>query len=290
MIDHFRTHSGFWRRLAYGGARYGPRFWVRYSPPLFGVTFSLLLRRERVKVLDNLRRIHGSRFALSEAYDVIRTFASFASCLAESLAAERPEAEKAECRVFGEERLQAALAEHRGVIVVTAHAGPWDAAARLLANRVRAEVMVVMKRENDGSARSLHDDVRRQAGVTVSHIGADALDGLPLLAHLRKGGVVALQLDRIASERRTFDVTLFGERFFVPQGPFQLASLAQAPIVPLFAHRLGYFKYQLFVGEPLRLKRRASLCELTMAANSATSQMEQFLRAHPTQWFHFSLG
>lgn len=290
MLERFSATTGFWRKLAYGGARYGPRFWVRYSPPLFGVTFGALLSRERASVRHNLRRIHGRRSVLAEAVDICRTFASFASCLTESLAGERPEAQTAQCRVLGEERLRQALARQSGLIVVTAHAGPWDAAARLLSNRLGANVMLVMQREDHEVARDLHDRVRQMGGVTVLHVGADALDGLPMLRHLRAGGVVALQLDRSLSGGRTLSTTLFGERFMVPRGPFQLAALAEAPIMPLFARRLGYFKYELLVGQPLLVRRRAELSELSRAAQRITAQMEQFLRSCPTQWFHFNGG
>ena len=59
-----------------------------------------------------------------------------------------------------------------------------------------ARVVLVMAAEPDAEARALHDEVRRRAGITVLSVGATPLDALPLLRHLRQGGVAAFQLDR----------------------------------------------------------------------------------------------
>ena len=121
------------RRLAYGGARYGPRFWVKYSPTFFGLAFACALPAERAKIRGSLRMLLGRRSGVEEHLDVLRTFVAYAHCLTESLAVERPEAVAAVPTVRGAEHLRAALAGGRGAIIATAHAGAWDAAARFLA-------------------------------------------------------------------------------------------------------------------------------------------------------------
>ncbi len=274
------------RRLAYAGARYGPRPWVKYSPPLFGLAFSGMLPAYRRAVLDNLRKIYGPRPAPLEAVDVARTFASYASCLAEALAVGRGELRDATPRVRGGAELHQLL-QRGGLLFVTAHVGPWDAAAHLLRRDLKAEVMVVMAREPDEKARSLHDSVRADAGVRVLHVGEHPLEALPLLRHLRQGGVVAAQLDRPGSSAKVVEVQLFDAPFAVPEGPFSLAALAQVPVVPLFARRIGFFDYELTAGKPIRLSRRPSPKDLRAAAQSASEEMERFIRANPTQWFHF---
>src|SRR6185503_4370663 len=101
--------------------------WVKYSPPVFGLAFGLLLGDQRRAIRRNLEHIRGPKNALAEQLDVAKTFASYASCLAEGLGADRPEAASAEHRIIGEEHLREALARERGVIIATAHVGPWDA-------------------------------------------------------------------------------------------------------------------------------------------------------------------
>jgi KDO2-lipid IV(A) lauroyltransferase len=276
------------RRLAYLGARYGPSFWVKGSPPWFGTFFALALPDVRRRVRDNLRWIHGERPSSIERRDVRRTFTDYAACLAESLAAGREDSRRARVRVLGAEHLRQAVATGRGAVVVTAHAGPWDVAARYFTDEFGAKVAMVMEAEPDESARALHDDVRRRSGVEVLRIGEGPTDGLSVLRHVRSGGIAAFQIDRSAPSRRNVVTRLFGRDFEVPEGPFRLARLAGAPLIPLFAVREGYFDYTIEVEPAIALGPSASSEALGEAAQSAARALERFVRAHPTQWFHFA--
>ena len=279
--------SAFWRRLAHAGARHGPLFWLKYSPPVFGVAFALALREQRRKVRDTLRWVQGDQGLVREQRQLFATFIEYAQCLAEGLAVERPEAERAVHRLSGAQFLHAALAGGRGALLVTAHAGPWDAAAKLLSSSIDRPAVVVMEGEADPNAQELHDGVRTRAGVRIVHVGGHPLDGLPLLRELRAGGVVAVQLDRGAPSGRGISVQLFGRDFVVPEGPFRLAALAGAPIVPLFARRSGHFEYDLVAYPAIELPRNAREPELKVAAQTATDAMARFIAQYPTQWFHF---
>jgi KDO2-lipid IV(A) lauroyltransferase len=173
-------------------------------------------------------------------------------------------------------------------VLVTAHAGPWDVAARFFTAEFGAKVAMVMEAEPDESARTLHDDVRRRSGVEVLRVGEGPTDGLSVLRHVRSGGVAAFQIDRSAASRRSVATSLFGRTFPVPEGPFRLAELAGAPVIPLFAVREGYFDYTIEVEPAIALGPGGSSESLAEAARTAASALERFVRAHPTQWFHFS--
>jgi lauroyl/myristoyl acyltransferase len=269
------------------GARHGPSAFVRLSPPLFGALFALALPDLRARVLRNLRAVRGIRRPLGENRDVMATFAEYASCLAESLGAERREGAAARVDVVGGEHLRRVLAAGQGAVLVTAHVGPWDVAASLLARDFGADVAIVMEREPSAEAQAIHDALRRRQGVTVLTIGETELDALPVLRHLKRGGLVAFQLDRAPPSARVLVAELFGRAFPVPEGPFRLAAIARVPVVPLFAFRLGYFSYGVEVFgaiEPVAHAGREALEEM---ARRALGAMERFIRAHPTQWFDF---
>jgi phosphatidylinositol dimannoside acyltransferase len=276
------------RRLAYGGARYGPRAFVEHSPALFGALFACLLPRERARIRESLSVARGERTGLAEHLDVLRTFVAYAHCLTESLAMERPEAKVAEPHVLGGDHLRGALVGGRGCVIVTAHTGAWDAAARWLVRDHGLDVMLVMAAETDAHARAFHDGLRARLGVRVAHVGGHPLDALPVLRHLRRGGVVAVQLDRIATRETSVPVTLGGRPFEVPAGPFHLAMHARVPIVPVFTRRLGYFRHEIHVRTPIFAAPSSGEAGVALAAAAATAEMERFLRENPTQWFHFS--
>ncbi|HEY3497402.1 MAG TPA: lysophospholipid acyltransferase family protein [Polyangiaceae bacterium] len=282
--EPIRHRSALLRRLAFAGARYGPSWFVRYSPPLIGAAFALALPEARRRVRDSLRLVLGPRAAGWEQLDVLRTFSGYASCLAESLGAGRPEGRRARVLLKGGGQLRALLRAGHGAVLVTAHIGPWDVAAQLLAAELGSRVAVVMEAEPDAAARALHDSVRRTSGLEVLSIGSSPLDALGVLRHLRGGGLVAFQIDRPAPSARSLPATLFDRPFLVPEGPFRLAALAGVPVLPLFSSRSGYFSYEIESGPPILCPKKA---ELEPMAREAVARMERFILAHPTEWFHF---
>jgi KDO2-lipid IV(A) lauroyltransferase len=159
-----------------------------------------------------------------------------------------------------------------------------------LSSAFPAKVVLVMAAERDPAARALHDEVRQRGGVEVLAVGETPLDALPLLRHLRAGGVAAFQLDRSAPSARVLEVSLFGRPFAVPEGPFRIAALARVPVLPLFAARRGYFSYQIEIGAPLDCQPQASEADLVRVARGCAQRMQRFIMAHPTQWFDFGQG
>lgn len=288
--SHPKNHERlFWRRLAHWGASRGPEWWVRYSPPFFGAAAAVLVPEARRAVLQNLRRVRGPATPARDAREVLETFATYASCLAEVLSNDAPGGPRApHATVYGERFVKRALAHGRGLVIVTAHTAGWESVGPLLSRDFDVQMMLVMFPEPDARARAIHDRARQRTGVRIAHVGDDPLASLPLLSHLRAGGIVSLQLDRIVPGMRTRRTTLLGADGQVPEGPLRLAQLSGAPIIPVFCARTGYRQYVIEVFEERTLRRNASEAELDETALHVASSMSRFLRAHPTQWFHFA--
>jgi lauroyl/myristoyl acyltransferase len=281
-------HDSYWlRKLAYAGARYGSTHFVRTGPVAIGAIFSGILPKYRRIVRANLRRIYGQRGVWQENRDVTKTFVDYACCLTESLGFERMNPKDIVYNLVGRPSLDSVLSQTAGFIVATAHVGAWDSAAMHLRQMTGRPVLVVMTRESDPAARTFHDSIRTRQGVEVAHVGQNAFEGLKLLKHLRRGGIIAVQLDRLPESSRALEILLFKQRFEVPRGPFQLASLASVPIIPVFCARIGHFEYEIHVNLPIVIDRRANVDRLTAAAQEAMAALEEFLRKYPTQWFHF---
>jgi len=288
LLDDLRRHDSlFWRRAIDFGVSHGPDAWVRYSPPVFGVAFAAALPRHRRAVRQNLRRALGPRSAAREVLDVARVFASYASCLTETFIAGTDGGRRLIGRCINDQNYMAAEAEGKGVILATAHIGGWQVAGSVLLAAHPADVLVVMRRERDQRAQELQDAVRRRTGVRIVHVGDDPLDALPIVAHLRNKGVVAVQVDRVPAGMRGRTADLFGAPFSVPEGPLRLSAVSGAPLVPVFTRRVGFMEYEVHIAAPIHLSRRPSEAELDAAAQRVLREMESFVRANPTQWFHF---
>jgi KDO2-lipid IV(A) lauroyltransferase len=288
LWDDLRRHDSLlWRRAIDAGVTHGPDAWVRYSPPIFGLAFAAALPRQRRAVRDNLRRALGPRPALAEARDVAAVFANYASSLTDAFVAGSGRGDPLKVCCPDERPVEEALREGKGVILATAHTGGWQVAGLELMSLHGADLWVVMRNERDQRAQALTDEKRARAGVRVVHVDDDPLGALALLGHLRRGGVVAMQIDRLPLGMRGRKSELFGMPFFVPEGPLRLASVSGAPIVPVFTRRLGYMEYDVRVAPPVRLPRRPSPDDLDRAARAVLHAMEDFVRDNPTQWFHF---
>ncbi|WP_437282858.1 lysophospholipid acyltransferase family protein [Sorangium sp. So ce375] len=288
LFSDLRHDSAFWRRALTAGVTRGPEPLVRHSPPVFGVLFAAALPELRRRIEENLRRVRGPRSRLVDLLDSSAVFAAYGSCITEALLLASDRGYTVVRRSRGVEHYHACAATGRGVIIVTAHTGGWDIAGQILGVVHPAGVMLAMQRERDAEARAIQDAARQRAGVQVVHIGEGPLDALPLLKHLQRGGAVAMQIDRVPPGMRSREVAFLGGRWRAPEGPIALAALSGAPILPVFTHRLGFLEYEAVVAPPIRLARRATEEERDAAAAEMMRAMERFVRAHPTQWFHFT--
>lgn len=283
----FRYDGLFWRRFAYLGATRGPEWWKRTSPTLVGAIIFLLVRSNRDGILANLRRVRGRRGAVVEHVDGLRTFVEFAYCVSETLECLSPYAQDMQIESPPEIQRNDLLPEGSGVVVLTSHFGTWEIAARLM-ERFRRRVNVVMARESNRSVEGFQSALRERAGLRVIHSDSSQFAALNMLHALRRGEIVAIQLDRSAPGQVTRPVEFFGEPAHFQYGPFALARIAGVPLWPVFTTRLGVRHYRI-MPEPLRtIPRDASESETLAVMRDVVRSFEGHVRNHPNQWFQFA--
>ncbi|MBK8257254.1 MAG: lysophospholipid acyltransferase family protein [Polyangiaceae bacterium] len=269
---------------------YGPDAFVRLSPMVFGLAFGAALHDVREHVMETHRRALGPRPKHVELADAAGVFMNFACSMADAFAVAEGRKHLLIAERKHDEHFTQALNEGRGVIAATAHTGGWQVAGALVKkHHPDADMVIVMNRERDERAQRIQDAARDQAGIRILHVGRDPLDAMPVLAHLRKGGVVAVQIDRIPNGMRRRKVQFFGQPWAVPEGPLLLSALSGAPIVPSFTRRLGYLSYDIFSHPPVRIARKPKDPDLDAAAQALADAMADFVRTNPTQWFHFDM-
>lgn len=275
-------HDGvLWRRLAHLGATRGPNFWLRYSPPAFGLAAWALLPGHRRNVERSLRNLGVRDVKRTSA----RVFSLYALCLAEALAQGSRNDRVADVRLEGDPHF-VKLVEQGGMIFVTAHTAGWELVASRLPRPKGRAVLLVMQEERDPRAQALHDAARKGRGFEVVS-ASDPLAAVSLVQRLRKGDIIALQIDRPSGSGRTHAVTR-GAVSQIPEGPFKLAALSGAPLVPLFSRRVAPFAYALHAYPPRFVERRASVQVQAEIAQAVCDNLTDFLMKFPEQWFPFS--
>lgn len=287
MVRLPRYDAGFWRAFARWGSTRMPRWFLRATPGALGIGIGAARPATRAQLVANFRLIHGARTPLEEAFDVGATLSNFGHCLAEGLAAADDSPPEFKYTVETRENLVRARDQKCGAILVTAHVGSWDVAGGVM-NLRGFDLAIAMAPERDPAARAISDAARARVGVKVFHVGEDPLAALPLARHVRGGGAVALQIDRVPQGMRSREATLFGKPWAVPLGPFQLAQVTGAPIIPVFTARLGFLHHLVHADPWIHVPKRATPAELDRAIGTALSSVETFIRRFPTQWFHFA--
>lgn len=192
--------------------------------------------------------------------------------------------------IEGEEFLEQ-LAAARGAIVLTAHMGNYDLGAALFAQRYRREIHIVRAPEEDAeTARHLDESLERAGagGVKIAYNTSAMALPLELLNVLRAGEIVSIQGDRAIAGVSQREARLFGEFVRLPDGPFILALVAEAPIYPLFIWRRGFHRYKIFAGAPFYCRRKEGASR-EAAVDAALAHwcavLEGIVRPNWSQWF-----
>jgi lauroyl/myristoyl acyltransferase len=287
LPEELRVDGVWWRNLAMLGSVYGPEWWKRWSPPFFAAFIFALVAPNRRGAIANMRRVLGTREASLTTTAALKTFVEFSHCLVDTLEFFGPRPQPVRVDIPEPDLLEEALAAGRGAVVVTGHLGNWDvAAARLL--KYGRPVTVVMAHEAN---RSTHEFQRRmRAGQDFSVVYSDEsmFSSLHLVRALRQNQVVAMQLDRTNPMGRTLEMPFFGAPARFSAGPFHLARVAGAPVLPCFAPRVGVRHYEIRYGGLHHVADRPRRGGIEDVAARVIADFESIVREFPCQWFQFT--
>jgi len=183
--------------------------------------------------------------------------------------------------------IRAARDAGRRVILMTAHVGPWELGA-VLAGQSDLPLAIVYVKDAFGEAERFRS-LFRSAG-DVSEIAVDPNDrlaSLPILRAFEEGRVVALQGDRDFNDRGAA-VELFGARTTLPLGPFQLARMTGAMLVPVFVTYAPDLRLEIEIGKPIEVERTTDRDGDARRALAAwVTVLEGAIGRWPDQWSTF---
>lgn len=288
LLGRFHVTGVFW----FGFHRFGVRILPdRLIPPMvavFTTAFFLALVRIRRAIGRNLDVVMGPASWWERQRRAFRTLHQFAFCLTERY--ERLETGRDfEITLENAAAWQQARAADTGTIVVTGHVGNWELGASLPGAEEGRRVHLVREEELDPRAQEMiRDLLHERLGdlVTMHFAVGDPSLMLVLREAIERGEIVALQADRPRSRGKTVEVEIFGRPFSLPVGPFVLARLTGAPLVPVFVFREGRRAYRLVFRDPIRITADADRGGATArAARRLASDIEHAISTDPHQWF-----
>ncbi len=256
---------------------------------LFFVSFYFLFFAPRAlrASLDYLKRRFGyslpRRLLLSYCH-----FYSFGKILLDRLAIMEGASGRFQFAFEGEEHIREALSAGKGLVLLSAHVGAWEAAGHML-ERIDVPVNVVMYQAEVERIKVVLEKAMAGRSFKPLIIKGSFEDSVEILAALRRGEIVAMLGDR-ATGGRTAELPFLGAEARFPIGPFAVAAVAGAPLINTFAARQGLYRYRLQAGPavyPEFSGRQDRGRQLRQWMVEFIANLEQFLQRYPLQWHNF---
>ncbi|MCM8761183.1 MAG: lysophospholipid acyltransferase family protein [Candidatus Omnitrophica bacterium] len=248
--------------------------------------FCFFSTKDRAVVINNLKIITDSsandKQIVAMAREVFRHFAKY---LVDFFRFQKVDLEyiRKFVKIEGEENLRAALANSRGVILLSAHMGNWELGGVIISMMGYPVSGVVLTHQN----KKINDFFTRQrltGNMTPIEIGASLKACYRVL---RNNGLLALLGDRDFT-KNGLPVKLFGRCVLVPRGPAVFSYRIGSAIVPSFMVRERDDTFRLVFSEPLFADRsKAEEEAIIELAGKYTAVTEAFIRQYPEQWYIF---
>ena len=198
--------------------------------------------------------------------------------------------------VRGLDRLAAALAEGRGVVLLGAHLGSFEV-LRTFARTAPVPVRVLMYRANAGAFSRLIERLDPELAASIIEIGQPE-SMLRVHESIARGEIVGILADRAPARgtagagitgrgAQSIQVPFLGAPAAFPTGPFRLAASLGAPILLFFGVAAGPRRYEVsfeVFALPAATDRREGLAGAVLCY---AARLEQQARAAPFNWFNF---
>lgn len=184
---------------------------------------------------------------------------------------------------------------HKGAILLMSHQGNWEIAAHLLKQqKTRSNILLYMGTKEKEGVEALQKERLQDSGVKIIGVprdGGSPFDALEGIRFLQDGGIVSMTGDIIwRADQRNIQVNFMGRKAELPEAPYIFALVSGAPILCFFSSRVGKNKYTFRFADPIYIRpanRKDRTKLIQEAAQQYADLLEEELRAHPLQWYHF---
>jgi predicted LPLAT superfamily acyltransferase len=182
------------------------------------------------------------------------------------------------------------LAEGKGLILLTAHVGGWQASLGAL-SMIKAPINLLLHLSDaDMDSSTFQQLGTEEASFAIIDPGEELGGILRMMEVLRRGETISMMGDRVfGSLKNTVLVPFLGDHIRLPYSAFKVASAMGSPIAVFFPYRTPGGSYTINVDSIIRvpsgLGRRAE--EFVEYVGGFAKGMERYVEAHPYQFYNF---
>lgn len=186
----------------------------------------------------------------------------------------------ADIELRGRENYEMARSKGKGMICFSGHCGNWELMALALGRLFGGGVVVVKPQKNPYFNAMVEGMRMRYQSQVIYKKGA--LRGI--LNALKKGNQVGILADQAATAEDGVLIDVMGRKAWASKAPVLIAQRSGAPIVPVFIHREGDRHVITFYPEH-PVSDDTSDAGVTREVQALSRYVENFVAAHPTQWY-----
>ena len=235
---------------------------------------------------DYLRRALGRPPGWRDRY---RHFFTFAATIHDRVYLVNRRFELFDFEVHGEAELRRLLAGGKGLFLMGAHLGSFEAIRALGRRDADLRVAMVMHQDNAQKLNAMLAAINPEAVQDV--IGLGQIDSmLKVRERLDEGCVVGMLADRTPGKDALVPVQILGAYANLPLGPLRMAALLRRPVLFMTGLYLGGNRYAIHF-EPLAdfsgVARGERDAALKTAVDRYAALLDRYCRKAPYNWFNF---
>ncbi len=259
-----------------------PGGWVVPAGSFLGTIAYLILNKERKKAIENLSTAFSKEMTILEIKRLCReSFQNLGINLIELLRFPKLNRENIDefVTIIGRDRIDTALKNGKGAIMLTAHLGNWELMAVYAALKDYPTNVVARPIYYEGYNKILVK-LRESKGIKVIYRD----DVKPMLQSLKNNELLGILSDQDTVKVDGLFVKFFDELAYTPTGPAALAMKTGAPLIPCFIIRENG-RHKIFVEEPLPVMTTGDKDkDLLINTEMYSKAIEKWVRKYPSQW------
>ena len=245
-------------------------------------------KNERIKVEDDLRHIKCLSLDKKRSkFTARRIYQNFNICLVDFLRTSKINRDNISQIIEFEniENLDDALAENKGVILLSAHFGNWELGGIAL-SVLGYPMNVVYMPHSDKRLDNLFIQQRVSKGERIFALGVDTKK---IFSVFENKEILAIVGDiRIGNSDTGIKVNFLGKETIFPRGPAALSIKTGAIIVPGFTVMTSCGKYKVILEKSIVPQQNQSNdIVVKLCTQEFASILENYVKKYPEQWFVF---
>ena len=188
----------------------------------------------------------------------------------------------------GIETIKELLRSEHGFILLTSHVGNWQVVMNAL-EKLEKKVYLLMRAEDNNAVQNALKVDQEHGNIHV--ITTDKYLGgvVEMMQVLSEGQIVSIMGDRSYNSDQV-EVTLLGEKAYLPYSAFRIAAGAQSPVAVLFSAKVDPLSYEVEIArviEPKMSRTGTATERWGPSVQEYAFALEGFLDRFPLQYYIF---